>query len=339
MPPMRKFFILLVFFLAISMVIVSFSELQNILETLRKADFRYLLGAFILEVLWMFNLGAMYAAIYDSLGIEDSPRRLFPVVAAVNFVNVVAPSAGVGGVTIFLRDGRRRGYPPGKVTVSSALYVLLDWASVLVVILLGLIVLVRRNNLNASEISAAAFLFLVALFLGVLLYIGSHSEERLGNVLAWLADKINRLLRVFIHRDYLDTQRAHEFAAEMGEGLQMLRQEPQRLLRPMMWALSSKGLLILVFLSTFLAFDVPFSAGTIIGGFAIGYLFLIVSPTPSGVGVVEGVLTVALRSLRVASGAAVVITLSYRAVTFWFPLLVGAVAFHSFSRGEEIPLE
>jgi uncharacterized protein (TIRG00374 family) len=82
-----------------------------------------------------------------------------------------------------------------------------------------------------------------------------------------------------------------------------------------------------VLVCSFLSFDVPFSAGTIVGGFAIGYLFLIVSPTPSGIGVVEGVMTLALRTLRVELSDAVLITLAYRGVTFWLPMAVGAFAF------------
>jgi uncharacterized membrane protein YbhN (UPF0104 family) len=50
------------------------------------------------------------------------------------------------------------------------------------------------------------------------------------------------------------------------------------------------------------------------------------------VGVVESILPVALNSLRVQWAAAVLITLVYRAVTFWFPLLVGAVAFRILNR-------
>jgi len=38
-------------------------------------------------------------------------------------------------------------------------------------------------------------------------------------------------------------------------------------------------------------------------------------------------LTVALNTLRVKLDAAVLITLIYRALTFWFPLAVGGVAF------------
>ena len=83
---------------------------------------------------------------------------------------------------------------------------------------------------------------------------------------------------------------------------------------------------------TFLALGTPFSVGTLVGGFAISYLFLIVSPTPSGLGVVEGVMTIALNSLRVKWEAAALITLTYRFITFWFPLAVGAVAFRLLQR-------
>ncbi len=87
-----------------------------------------------------------------------------------------------------------------------------------------------------------------------------------------------------------------------------------------------------VLLSIFLAFQVPFSAGTIIGGFAISYLFLIVSPTPSGIGIVEGVMPLALSSLRVEWSQAVIITLAYRGITFWIPLGIGALALRILER-------
>jgi hypothetical protein len=77
----------------------------------------------------------------------------------------------------------------------------------------------------------------------------------------------------------------------------------------------------------FLAFGTEISIGTLVAGFSIGYLFLIVSPTPAGVGFVEGGLTLALTSLSVPLGAAAVITLAYRGITFWLPLLLGMLAF------------
>jgi len=52
-------------------------------------------------------------------------------------------------------------------------------------------------------------------------------------------------------------------------------------------------------MSLLTSFEIPFSAGAIIAKFSLAYLFLIVSPTPSGIGIVEGLMPLALTSLNV----------------------------------------
>jgi glycosyltransferase 2 family protein len=96
--------------------------------------------------------------------------------------------------------------------------------------------------------------------------------------------------------------------------------------------MTGKVMQALLLMFVFLGFGVDFSAGTVVGGFAISYLFLIISPTPSGIGVVETILPLALVSLRVPWPQAVVVTLTYRALTFWLPLALGAVAFRMLQR-------
>jgi uncharacterized protein (TIRG00374 family) len=64
----------------------------------------------------------------------------------------------------------------------------------------------------------------------------------------------------------------------------------------------------------------------LIAAFSIGYLFLIVSPTPAGIGTVEGALTLALSTMYIPMGSAVVIALAYRGITFWVPLAFGGIA-------------
>jgi uncharacterized protein (TIRG00374 family) len=166
----------------------------------------------------------------------------------------------------------------------------------------------------------------VACCLAFLLFLAYRSPAALGRTLARTARIINSALRPFIRREYLSEARAHSFAAEVSEGLGSLPAAPHNLLRPFLLSLANKILMMGILVCCFLAFDVSFTAGTIVGGFAIGYLFLIVSPTPSGVGVVEGVMPLALRTLGVNFSEAVIITLAYRGVTFWLPLAVGAVA-------------
>ncbi|MFZ5912217.1 MAG: lysylphosphatidylglycerol synthase transmembrane domain-containing protein [Chloroflexota bacterium] len=324
---MQKFLVVLVLFLGIAFIILSFGELEKIAETLEQGNLWFLALALAIEFGWFVILGRTFQSIYRLLGLTEGTRHLTLVAMAANFVNVVAPSAGVGGIALFITDAKRNNHPPGKVTVAGALFLLFDYAAFLCVLALGLVVLVRRNNLTTGEITASLILLAIAITLGCLLYLGSRSAERLGNVLAWMARMVNHIVRPFIHRDYLSEVRAHAFASEIADGLSSLPEKPRSMIYPMLLALSNKAALMGILACVFLSFGVPFSTGTIVGGFAIGYLFVIVSPTPSGIGVVEGVLALALKSLRVTWSEAVIITLAYRAVTFWVPLGVGALAF------------
>jgi glycosyltransferase 2 family protein len=326
---MRKFILLLILFLGVAFVILSFSELEQTVETLQHGNLWFLLLALSIQTGWFFLVGITYRSIYRLLEMNDSIVNLTKVAAAATFVNVIMPTAGVGGVAVFVNAANKDGHSSGKVTLAAALFLLFDMAAFLGVLAVGMLVLFRRGDLDASEVIAALVLLAVAALLGISLYIGSRSVEALGSFLARLARLVNAVLRPFIKREYLREERAHEFAHELADGLAALPHRPRSLLKPLLLSFVNKGLLICVLWCAFLSFQVPYSPGTVIGGFAIGYLFTIVSPTPSGIGVVEGVLPVALRSLRVAWSQAVVITIAYRAITFWLPLGVGALAFRS----------
>lgn len=329
---MRKFIIILVLFLGAALVYLSFGEIESILQTLHKGEFRFIFLALLIECAWFLVSGSTYLSLYRILGLNGTFHKLTLLSASANFVNTVAPSVGMGGMVVFISDATRTNQSPGKATVASMLYLFLDYIAFLVVLTLGLIVLSRRNDLHPPEIATSLVMFAIAAGLGFLLYLGSRSARALGNALAWMARLVNRVVRPFLHREYLSEVRAHTFANEMATDLKSLPERSSSLVKPMLFAFANKALLMGVLISSFLAFKVPFTAGTIIGGFAISYLFLIVSPTPSGIGIVEGVMPLALSSLRVEWSQAVIVTLAYRGITFWFPLGVGALAFRSLNK-------
>jgi uncharacterized protein (TIRG00374 family) len=240
----------------------------------------------------------------------------------------------MGGIAVFFSEAKRRKYPPGRVTVAAILFVLFDYFGLLCVLLLGLIVLFRRNHLNWPEIIASIIFIFIALILAALLYIGMRSGETLGKVLAWTARKINGTTRLIIKREYLSETRAYEFARGAEEGLNELRHNPKRMYKPIILSLINKALLLLILLLVFIAFDAPLSIGTLIASFSIGYLFLIVSPTPSGIGFVEGALTLTMYSMYVPLLSARDITLAFRGITLYIPLIVGLFTFRLL--GQEI---
>ncbi len=329
---MRKTLFVVVLVLAFVFVIFSFSELESIINTIKRGDWRFIGLGLIIETVWLYNLATTFRALYRLVGLEEDSRHLVLVAAAANFVNVIAPSAGIGGIAVFLDDAKQRNHASGRVTVVGALSVLFDYVAFLCILALGWVVLIRRNNLNAGEITASIILLGLAVAFAVMLYLGYRSAAELSRALAWMARALNRVLRPFLHRDYLSVERAYTFADEIAEGLSAIRGKRKELLWPFLFALNNKVLLICVLALTFLAFKTAFTVGTLVGGFSIGYLFLIVSPTPSGLGFVEGALTIALNSLRVQLGTAGVITLVYRAITFWYPLGVGALALRLLQR-------
>lgn len=323
---MRKFIIAIVLFLGFIFVVAKLTEIQTIAETLKRGNWWFLGLALIVELVWVINCGASFRSIYRAMGVEEQIRTLSLIVSAANFINVIAPSAGVGGLAIFMSEARRRNYSPARAAVAGVLFLLFDYLGLIGILLVGLIILIRRNDLTLVVIIASAALVGLAMLFAFLLNLGMQSAEALGNALAKIAHFINRILRPFIHREYLSEVRAHEFAHDAAEGLIKMRSEPQTMIMPLVLALTNKTFLIIILTLVFLAFKIPLSIGTIIACFSIGYLFVIISPTPAGIGVVEGALTLALTSMYISLEDAAVITLSYRGITFWIPLLFGMIS-------------
>ncbi|MBS3751315.1 MAG: flippase-like domain-containing protein [Anaerolineales bacterium] len=324
---MRKFIIAIAILFGIVFIAGHFSEVERVWNTLQRGDWRYLLLSFILVFAWLGTIAGSYKKIFHAVGIDEKLTRLGILSAAATFINTVAPSAGIGGMTIFITDAQQNGKSGARTMVAGALYVIYDYLGFFFLLGLGLIVLFRRNNLNLTQIIASAILLLICGGMSFLLYLGLKSEEALSDALAWLAKKGNRFFHIFSKKDRFSVQNARNFAHDAVEGIAELRRTPTDLIYPLLLALSNKSILFLIFFLIFRAFQVPISIGTLVAGTSLAYLFRIVSPTPSGVGVVEGLLTLALRSMYVPGNDALVITLAYRGVTFWFPLLIGGIAF------------
>ena len=324
---MRKLLFPLLLLLGVIFLIGHFAEFGNLVGTLKHANPWVLLLALGVQALWYVNAGLNLWWIYRTLGIPESPGRLALLNLAASFAGVVAPSGGMSGMAVYVAEAQRRRYSVALVTVGSILYFLSEYVGFLAVLALGIVVFIRRNTLHSTEIVASSLMGLLALGLAALLYVGMRSAEQLSRILGWLVRGINAMLYPLLRRPYLSEERASRLVLEAGEGLRTLHAQPRALLPSLALGLSSKALLLLVLLLSFRAYQVPYSPGTIVGGFCIAYLFLIISPTPAGIGVVEGLLAVGLNSLHVPLGQAAVVALTYRALTFWLPLLLGPLAY------------
>lgn len=329
---MRKFIIAIVFLCAILLIISRITEMEQVLDTFLKANWIVLLVAFGVQLVWLVNLACSFQSIYRLLGVKEDLLRLIRLVAAAAFVNIVTPSMGVGGMVVMITDGQKRNHPSSRVTTGAALYILYEYWAVLAILAVGLPILIRRNQLTAGESITTCILSIMAIGLAGVLYLGMRTPSRLGAVLAWLGSLVNRIVRLFTRRDYIQTSRAHTFAKDIATGLRQARRSRKGLLIPFGFALSSKILMIGILLLVFIAFGEPSTPEVLIAGYSIGYLFTIVAITPSGIGFAEGALMLTLSSLRVPLASAAVIALAFRGITYWLPLLYGMVAFRWLSK-------
>jgi hypothetical protein len=328
---MRKFVVAIIILLAVVFVFTRLTEVQSIGQTLQQGDWHYLLLAFIVEIFWLINVAVSYWSIYRTVGLNEKIDTLLLASSAAYFVNVIAPTAGMSGMAVFLSTARRRGYSTGRTAVANFLYLFFDYIGFILVLIVGLVVLYRRNTLTNTELIGAGVLTSLAIVFSALLITGMRSKDKLANIFATIIRKVNRLLG-FLHKKLQSEEKAREFAFEISDGLQHARERPNGLVFPALLAINSKFVLILILLLMFKAFSVPLSIGTLIASFSIGYLFLIISPTPAGLGMVEGALTLALSSMYIPLGVAAVVALAYRAFTFWVPLAIGGLSLRILER-------
>ena len=322
---MRKILIIVLIFLGLYFIFARQAEVEQVLHTLQHGEWQWLILAFVVQLGYAFNIGASLRAIYKLLGMDENIGRLTLLGAAANFVIVVAPSAGMGGMAVLAADAQERGHSTGRASTAGAVYTFFDYLATLAVVVVGLFILFQRNQLHPAEITASLILTGLALGLGFLLYLGMRSGERLGKALVWLGRLANRILRPLIHREYIDLDRAYAFGVDAAEGLRLARKSPGGLWIPLALGLSTKILMMIILFLMFLAFRQPYSVATIVAGFSMGKLFTIVSPTPSGVGFVETAMTLALNTLGVPLAPAALIVLGYRGFTLWLMILYGMI--------------
>ena len=324
---MRRVLILLVITLGVYFFLAHFAELDQAWAAVQKADGLYILFCLFLTIAWQINVAASYKVIFRALGIEERMLDLILAAAASFFSNIVAPVGGATGLAVFIARARHKEYSSARTALAFALFLEFEYVSILTFLSLGFFVLIRHDQLTTLEIGAAVILAAVTAGLAGIMILGIYSGHHLVGLFNFISNIVNRVSQRLFKRGAIDCQTASEFIFEIIHGLRTLKNAPGRIVIPALLSLSSKLLQLGIFVLVMQAFQINVSIEAILASFSLGILFLIVSPTPYGIGVVEGVLILALISMQVDADAAALITIVYRGFTFWIPLLLGLAAF------------
>ncbi len=304
-------------------VISRFTEIEKLIETLGQGQWQWVLAAALLQVVYYIVFTGLYQSAFYTVEVESRVSELLPVMFASIFVNVAAPTGGASGAALFVDDAARRGQSAARAAAGTVLVLAANFSAFTPVLIVGLAYLFLHHDLQAYEIFGAAILLLIISGLTGVLLLGLWQPDQLRQMLSWLQRTVNRLAAWFRRPPLLADDWADKNAAEFTGAAAAIAAHPWRLGRTLAMALAVHLVDLSSLYALFLAFYQPVGFGVLVAGYAMGILFWIVSITPQGIGVVEGVMTLVYTSLNVPAAEATAIALAFRGLTFWLPLAIG----------------
>jgi uncharacterized protein (TIRG00374 family) len=298
-------------------------ELERLGEILAGGRWPWILAGGALQALYYTFVGLLYQAAFLTVGIHTRAGGLLVVLLASLFVNTMAPSGGMAGAALFVDEASRRGLPGARAAAAVLLSRIADSLGFTVWMLAGLSYLFLARDLRPYEIAAASALLVLTAATAGLLVLGLARPRYLRQMLGWFARVVNRVLTWSARPAPLDDDWADRHADEFAQAGVALGDHPQHLIRTIAIALMGHLFNVSSLAALFAAFRQPVEPGLVIAVYTVGILFWKMSPVPEGVGVVEGVMVLAMTSVGVPAPNATVIALSFRGLSYWLPMVTG----------------
>jgi uncharacterized protein (TIRG00374 family) len=298
------------------------AEVEEVARTLASGRTLWILAAVVLQGVFFTLYAGLYQTAFFAVEVRSRVRDLLPVWFAAIFLNTVTPTVGPA---LFIEDAVRRGESGARAAAGLILVRVADNLTFLLILLAGFVELAIHHSVRPFEFFAG-FVF-VGILLGwsAVLLLGLWRPIALQYFLGRVQQIVATFFRWFKRPAPLAADWAAHQTGEFANAARLLAQHPRRLLMPVGIAVLAHVVDIASLLVVFGAYRQPVSIGVLIAGFSVGVLFWIVSITPEGVGVVEGMMALTFVSLGIPMARAAAVTLAFRGLTYYLPLLVGAL--------------
>jgi uncharacterized protein (TIRG00374 family) len=219
------------------------------------------------------------------------------------------------GYRLMTRAGANRGdvgFALGTQAVGSA--VVLN-----VILWLALIISIPVWGFSPAYLVAAAVGGVLLVSAGLLLFMFTRAEERVGAVLEKAAGRLPFVDGVALRRSF----------ADLANRLRQLGSQRRLLGMALLWA-SANWLLDAASLLVFVgAFGHWVNPDGLLVAYGLAYVLAAIPLTPGGLGVVEATLTGVLVGFGTPKGVAALGVVGYRLINFWLPIPMGGLAYLS----------
>ncbi len=305
------------------LVVSRYAEIEKLALTVRQGQWQWVGLAALLQVLFYLLHAVLYQNTFFIVGIDRRLRDMLSLVLSALFVNVVAPTGGTAAIALFMDDASLHGQPAARAAAGTLLTLVVDFSAFSLLLAVGIIYLFRQADLRPYQVTGAILFLLFILLLSSLLLLGLWQPAILQRVLVWCHRGVGWVSGLFKRPSPLAGDWPAKNASEYIGAAVAIQHHPGRLLQAFVVSLASHIVNLACLYTIFMAFRWPLAFGPLTAGYAFGFVFWVVSPTPQGIGVVEAVMALVYTSLGVPGATAVLAALTFRGLTFWLPLLIG----------------
>jgi len=320
--------------IVLAFVLLRGDELVAMVQTMKQGSALPLVAAVCTQLCKYVTQSFAYSFAFSAVEEHMRPRDTLPLVFGTFFMNTIAPSLNVAGMTLVVDDAHRRGIAPGKASSAAILMQMSIESGFVTIMLIGFSVLAATGNLDPLWFLLGLVVILMVAIMGSVLVIGHKRPKTLIRMLRPIERLVNKVL-VKLKRKPMDSW-VDKTADSFGEAAGLIAQRPLRAARVFGCSILASTCELACFCLVGVSFgiDIP---QTLICGYVLATLFAMISITPQGVGVVEAVVLVLFTSYGVSSAAGMATALVYRCLVFWMPFLIGAILIQmtkSFRRGK-----
>jgi uncharacterized protein (TIRG00374 family) len=323
-PPLRWAVAVVVLLFVLEYVLLpDLANARRSLSLLGRVNVIGLLVASGLEVAALVS----YAELSHTVLSPGAPKRgvLFRVNMSSLAVSHVAPGGTAPGTAVGYRLLTELGVPSGTAAFGLATQGVGSAVVLNVLFFLALLVSIPLRGYNPLYgFAAIAGLILFGLFAGTVLLL-TRGQRR----------ALDRLHAVAQRLPLVNADKVTSLVQTIADRLQILLRDRALLVHALEWAtlnwlFDAASLWVFV-----LAFGSVVSPIDLLVAYGLANILAVIPITPSGLGVVEGVLIPTLVGFHVPKTIAILGVLSYRLVNFWLPIPAGGGAYLSLKLGRE----
>lgn len=312
---------LLLFFLVI--IFLRFADLKTLIFTLNQGIWYFIVIFFVLQILYLLSQPLVFVSLYKIFAKIGNFWQLTNVFLATNFVNLALPLAGFSGIVTFIGYAKKNGLTKTQALIINTIFYILVFFSFVFIIALIFLFPKELRAINVWEKNTILIFSALVVICTILFYLAIINKLFLDKLARWLVKIANIIYGFFVKKELVGKQKLARILDEFYLLRSTIKNKISVLLAPFLWALIGHILHVLVLYFIFLAFSIHTPIIIAIIGYIISVVFILVSITPSGVGIVEPLMILFFTSSGISLEAATLVTFVFRGLVFWIPFILG----------------